>query len=159
MMKSLLTRNNILIGSLVLLAVGPFLYVMLGILLDLRRPVKYLIPQVYVGWIRIEYRVKNAPPLPQEGMYMIVKVPATGILKTSSVMGEGWAVDKYYYVTSKGVRQPLPLGLPGEGMIHANSGEPHGANEKFFVGTKQQLDKFGWSRVGQPGPIIKGNKK
>ncbi|HEY0004837.1 MAG TPA: hypothetical protein VGB17_08490 [Pyrinomonadaceae bacterium] len=45
---------------------------------------RYLIPQGYVGWVRIDFNVKEAPPLPLEDGYYIVRVPPTGYLQTSS---------------------------------------------------------------------------
>jgi len=119
---------------------------------DTRRPDRYLIPDGYIGQVRIEYRVKGAPKLPIENGYFLLKVPDSGRLQTSSVMQDGWASDEYYYVSKKGRREIKFTGWGEGGMIWADSMEPHGANEKFFVGTEQQ-----WRKAdGRPGGYSDG---
>ena len=46
-------------------------------------PYQYLIPRGYVGWIRVDFNVKAAPPLPVEGNYYVVRIPATGYFFSS----------------------------------------------------------------------------
>lgn len=61
-----------------------------------RLPYRFLIPEGYVGWVRVDFGVAGAPPLPAEDGYYVLKIPLTGRLKTSSsdmiVRGE-----QYYY--------------------------------------------------------------
>jgi len=68
----------VLLGALVY---GPFI---LDLLLHRRPPSRFLIPSGYRGWVRIEYRVSNAPQLPRDGEYLLVRLAGDGTLKTSS---------------------------------------------------------------------------
>jgi hypothetical protein len=61
-----------------------------------RRPSRFLIPGGYVGWIRIDYKVDNASPLPIEDGHYLIKIPSSGLLKTSSVFEGGVATDEYF---------------------------------------------------------------
>src|SRR5205814_9601725 len=66
--------------------VGVFLYgpFVLDLFLHRRPPSRFLIPSGYVGWVRVDYRVATAPPLPREGKYLLVKVARDGSLQTST---------------------------------------------------------------------------
>src|SRR5215469_9969125 len=57
-----------------------------------RHPTRFLIPQGYIGWIKIEYG-RNATPLQMSNGKYICRIPATGVLATSSPLEEGWAKD------------------------------------------------------------------
>src|SRR5215831_5806252 len=82
---------------------GPFA---LDLLLHRRPPSHFLIPSGYVGWVRIEYGVSGAPPLPREGKYRLLRLEKDGTLKTSSDLPEGWGRDQFFY-DSGSTRQPL----------------------------------------------------
>ena len=107
------------------------------------RSSRFLIPEGYTGWIRIEFEVQGAPPLPMEGGQYVIKIPASGTLQTSSPEQYGWADDRYDYYSAQGTR-PLPDSGPA-GLIWAKlNGEKAGASgtrkyEEFFVGTQQQF--------------------
>ena len=60
---------------------------------------RYLIPDGYIGEIRIEYGVKKAPALPlEEGRHLLV-IPRSGILQTSTQLDQRWCpISDYYYV-------------------------------------------------------------
>lgn len=47
-------------------------------------PYRFLIPEGYVGWIRVDFDVSDAPPLPIEDGFYIFKFPESGRLQTSS---------------------------------------------------------------------------
>jgi hypothetical protein len=63
-----------------------------------RRPYRYLIPEGYVGWVRVDFNVKDAPELPIEDGYYILMIPPSGRLLTSSDDMLGLKGDEYYYV-------------------------------------------------------------
>ncbi len=65
-----------------------------------RLPYRYLIPEGYVGWVRIDFNVENAPPLPIEDGYYLLKIPRNGRLKTSSQPMEVKGVQYYYFSES-----------------------------------------------------------
>ena len=122
-----------------------------------RRPSLYLIPEGYVGWVRINFGVEGAPTLSLEDGYYVFRFPPTGIIQTSSAFEEGYAEDKFYYYSSSGdVRRPLHGSISGEGgMIWGEAaGGTQGQKEihqYFFVGTEQQFKEFGLKNRDKDG--------
>ncbi|SRR6266478_5115398 len=126
-----------------------------------RRPNKYLIPQDYTGWVRINYNVKNAAPIPIDDGFYLVKFPRTGLADTSSEAEEGWAGDEYYYY-SDGSFSRLPevgeskmiWGEIGYGTRQVPNQQPTKYGE-FFVGTEQQFKEVGLKYLDNDlNPII-----
>ena len=107
------------------------------------RSSRFLIPEGYTGWIRVEFEVQGAPPLSTEGGEYVVRIPADGILRTSSPEQYGWARDHYYYYSAEGVH-PIPDSVEAALIWGRINGEASGAAgkrkyEEFFVGTAQQF--------------------
>jgi hypothetical protein len=130
----------VLLGALIY---GPFI---LDILLHRRPPSRFLIPFGYKGWARIEYRVTNAPQLPREGDYLLVRLADDGTLKTSSDLPDGWGHDQFFYVSGDQRKQLSNAGWCKGGMIwdEITGNESTGKGEhstylKFFVGTENQF--------------------
>jgi hypothetical protein len=131
------------------------------------RPSRYLIPEGYVGWVKINFRIKGASALPVEDDHYLLKFPASGLLETSSDMEYGVASDDYFYYCGNTRRKLESTGWDGDGMIWAvyngssgnNSAERTDIHEGFFVGTEEQLKTLGAERDEnyQPkvGPVDK----
>jgi hypothetical protein len=108
-----------------------------------RHPSRFLIPNGYTGWVRVEFEVQGTPPLAvQDGEY-VLRILSDGILRTSSAEQYGWAKDHYYYYSSQGTRS-----LPDSGQASVIWGKINGKQsgalgkqkyEEFFVGTMQQF--------------------
>jgi hypothetical protein len=82
-----------------------------------RYPIKYFIPDGYIGWVSIEFGT-NGPPLQFVNGAYICRIPSAGLLQTSSSLEEGWATDEYsYYSESGNVRALKDTGWGGGGMI------------------------------------------
>ena len=100
-------------------------------------------PKGYTGWIRVEFEVQGALRLSMEAGEYILKIPASGVLRTSSAEQYGWAKDHYYYYSAEGMRRIPDSG--GDPLIWGRiDGEASGAAgkrkyEEFFVGTAQQF--------------------
>ena len=108
-----------------------------------RRPSRFLVPQGYTGWVRVEFEVPGAPPLPIEAGQYVLRIPADGILRTSSPEQYGWAKDHYYYDSAQGMR-PLADSGPDEFIWGRVNGEASGIAgkrkyEEFYVGTEPQF--------------------
>ncbi len=108
-----------------------------------QRSLRFPIPEGYSGWVRVEFEVSGAPPLPEEAGQSVVKFPADGIFKTSSPEPYGWANDSYYLYSGSEVR-PLADSGPQKliwGKINGEAVGPSGKRkyEEFFVGTEQQF--------------------
>jgi Family of unknown function (DUF6843) len=119
---------------------GPFV---LDLFVYRRPPSRFLIPSGYVGWVRVEHRITNAPPLGREGNYFLVRVDRNGSAKTSSDLPEGWGGRDQFFYDSGGRRRPLSnAGWCKGGMIWDEaSGKDAGATLflRFFVGTEDQF--------------------
>ena len=107
------------------------------------RSSRFLIPEGYTGWIRVEFEVQGAPPVSTEGGEDVLRIPAGGILQTSSPEQYGWARDHYYYYSAEGVH-PIPDSGEAPLIWGKINGEASGAAgkrkyEEFFVGTAQQF--------------------
>ena len=60
---------------------------------------RFLIPEGYVGWIRVDFDVVGAPSLPVEGVFYIFKFPESGRLRTSSADILDRRNEFFYYST------------------------------------------------------------
>jgi Family of unknown function (DUF6843) len=111
-----------------------------------RHPIRFLIPKAYIGWIKVEYG-RNAPPLEMLNGKYICRIPASGVLTTSSPLEEGWAKDEYFYYSEDGSTEVLPdTGWGGGGMIWAGSvtGDSPSARQftqTFYVGREDQYHR------------------
>jgi hypothetical protein len=111
-----------------------------------RRPSRFLIPDGYVGWVRIDFKIKGAPALPLEDGYFLFKIPPEGRLQTSSDIEYGAALDEYYYYSGDARRR-----LDNSKMIHQSfNGRVGDAPAKdrpptfqfFFVGVEEIFMKY-----------------
>jgi hypothetical protein len=124
-----------------------------------RHPTKFLIPQGYVGWVEIEHG-EGAPPLEMSNGVYICRIPASGILQTSSSLEDGWAKDEYFYYSEDGSLRALPdTAWGGGGMIwggdikfqlDGNGIRPTRFSENFYVGREDQYHK---NVSGQTEPL------
>jgi len=112
---------------------------------SIRRASRFLIPEGYVGWVRVEFQVSGAPVLPVEGGEYLFEVSRSGLLRTSSAEEFGWAKDHFFYYSEKGTRTLQETGPGAGGLIWGKiNGEESGSQGKrkyveFFVGTEQQF--------------------
>jgi hypothetical protein len=107
-----------------------------------RPPERFLIPDGYNGWVRVNFRQKNAPALPTESGRLLLKLDEHGFLQTSSAPQTGHGGDDFFYYS--GARR-TPLSNAGvckggmiwqtETMVDEPSSTPF---VRFFVGTEQQ---------------------
>jgi len=110
------------------------------------RSFRFLIPEGYRGWVRVEFEVPGMPPLPTEGVQTEIKIPPSGLLRTSSPEQYGWARDTYVFYSnvysSAGVES-----IPDSGQARLVWGKINGEEtgssgkrkyEEFFIGTVQQ---------------------
>lgn len=70
---------------------------------------KVLIPDGYVGWVRIYYRESGAPSLRTEGGRYLIVIGNSGTAQTSSIRKSGYGSDEYFYVSPSGSRTNLKL--------------------------------------------------
>lgn len=63
---------------------------------------KFLIPAGYIGWVLLEFNVKEASSAAEEGGARIFKFPTGGRLKTSSSGPDEGSNNTYFYYTEDG---------------------------------------------------------
>ena len=120
-------------------------------------PSKFLVPDGYVGWVVLEYNVKDAEPVPMDGVTKVFKFPSSGTLNTLSSGPERGADDGYFYYSPDGSLHQIPTDYrSGKAMIWGqHEGTRNGAMTQFgfFVGSEEQYKKYE-SRTTHPGPIL-----
>ena len=107
-----------------------------------RPPERFLIPAGYSGWARVDFRQKDAPPLPMEDGRRLLKLNAQGTLQTSSDPQPGHGRDDFFFYSGD---RRTPLSNAGvckggmvwqiETMVDDRTSTPF---ERFFVGTEGQ---------------------
>lgn len=79
-------------------------------------PYRFLIPEGYVGWIRIDFDVAGAPEIPIEDGFYVFKVSKSGRLQTSSSdLVESTRNQFFYY--SGATKYRIKLGGPLDGRL------------------------------------------
>jgi hypothetical protein len=117
-----------------------------------RRPSRYLIPEGYVGWVKVNFRVNGASALPIEDNHYLFKFPPSGVLQTSSDIEYGVASDDDSFYYCGDIRRKLDLTTwDGGGLIWGGyngwSGnkfaERTDVHQGFFVGTEELFKTLG----------------
>jgi hypothetical protein len=80
-----------------------FILVLLGSVgclpdVETRQRELWRLPQSYQGWIYTRWNAPNCPPLEVRDGYLVIEVPPTGVVCTSSGLQEGTAIDRFVYV-------------------------------------------------------------
>ena len=126
----------------------------------------WLIPNNYVGWLRLDYSVPGSPALPTKDGRFVVRMPATGRMQTSSPGSTRIDKNEYGSEGAAGWRK-LPVSsakaIQGYGIqsvfgftARSNSRFPEVEFECVFVGTRsafksQRQDCRAWE-LGRPIP-------
>lgn len=119
-------------------------------------PSKFLVLDGYVGWLLLEYNVKEGAPVPTENGIEVFKFPQSGALTTSSPGPQRGADDQYLYYATDGSTHEIPMDYRnGGGRVWGQyEGTRNGILSQFgfFVGTEEQYKKY-QSRRTRPGYI------
>ncbi len=118
---------------------------------------KFLIPDGYVGWLRVEHDVECASPVPVESGITIFRFTGTNVLETSSPMPETAAERRYVYYSADGSERDLAADYRnGNGMIWRETPGSRGGKMRmfiFFVGSEEQSKKQ--PLPGFPAPVCR----
>ena len=112
-----------------------------------RPPERFLIPEGYTGWARIDFRQKRASPLAKEDGRLLLKLGDHGTLETSSDPQPGHGKDDFFYYSAAGsTEHRTRLSNAGvckggrvwqvETMVDERTSTPF---TRFFVGTESQF--------------------
>jgi len=127
------------------LAVGLASWIAFALRGSSRRASRFMIPDGYVGWVKVEFGVPCAPPLPMEGGKYVVRFSPSGFLKTSTPEQSSGGRDSYYYYSDSGTHaladRTSGTGSLIWGQFHSQAFGSSGKHtyEQFFVGTEQQF--------------------
>ena len=137
---------------------------------DGRTPTHYIIPDGYVGWVRVDYGVneshapgfgvKKAPSLPMRNGAIIVELPASGHLVTSTDMQFGSAPDQFFY-TKNGKLTPLSQAHDSGMVWNKFNGRLAGAASQtkiFFIGSHADYMAHGYQHE-RPRPDRSSGKQ
>ena len=107
-----------------------------------RPPERFLVPAGYSGWVRVDFRQKDAPPLPMEEGRLQLKVNEQGALQTSSDPLSGHGKDDFFYYAGDRRTALSNAGVCKGGMVwqvetmvDERTSTPF---VRFFVGTEDQ---------------------
>ncbi len=120
------------------------------------RTVRFLIPENYTGWVRVDFEITDAPPLPVEDGQTVLRIPPSGKLTTSSPEQFGIEKDRYFSYSGDTLK-PIPKSGPGRLIWGRLNGEEQGASgkrtyEEFFVGSEQQYMDQAKARTAPNSP-------
>ena len=131
-----------------LIAFGILALAILGCESGHRRPAKVYIPEGYIGWLRIEYGVPGAPKLKADyfGPWEYQRFPPSGLLQTSSELGDGAASEDSFYYSDDGNTKPIPRNMEHGGIISWCVRKPDGSRLErafitYFIGPEEEYEK------------------
>jgi hypothetical protein len=122
--------------------------VRLGVLLEPSHNIalghlKYLIPEQYVGWVKVRFDVKGAAPATSENEPTVLRVLENGELETSAPVPKYGAEEEYLFYSPDGSTRPIPNDYWNDhGMVWGEHDvmRAGGRSEiNFFVGTEEQF--------------------
>ena len=132
-----------------------------------RHNTRIYIPEGYEGWIRVEYGVKDAEPLPREWrfpppiLWNREVIPASGLLRTSTELEGNSTVGGEFYFYNGGSVRPADKKIALCELTSLHNFQFLDANEKqqfttYFIGTAseeyrcQELERF---KTGSRFPV------
>jgi hypothetical protein len=100
---------------------------------------RYIIPKGYRGWVRVYYRERGAPLSPTSGDFNVLRIPASGILHTSSDLRNDSGDAQYVFSDGNPISASgLPPPIWGGDHIGCDGRTPY---QVFFVGTDRQYER------------------
>jgi hypothetical protein len=139
------TKNLRIASAIVCIAlIGLLVHRMFG------TPMRYEIPGDFRGWLLVRFADQNCQPLRQRGIFLIVSVPASGWVCTSTPESNKLTYYRFEYVYPSGARHSLRWnehGKPGTQVWLLGTGVED-KTEEIFVGEEHE----NWNHYPKPGP-------
>ena len=111
------------------------------------QPMSYEFPGGFRKWVTIQFESPSCPPLKHEGIFLVVSVPSSGRVCTSTAHPNRWVYHKFEYVYPDGRRRAIRMrsGLDpaGEVQVYLLAYQPEQKWEVDFVGTKEEAEHWG----------------
>jgi len=106
---------------------------------------RYILDSGTTGWVKIKYNRVDAPELPVENGFAIVRISQDLTVSTRNRMNSSWDRAEFYYRTSAGKLKPLRTADNEQRQLWAlekiTDGE--GEREVFFVGEQELFTSGG----------------
>jgi hypothetical protein len=105
------------------------------------KPTRYILDSGATGWVKITYDRSDAPELPVEEGFAVVRVPLDLKISTRSRMNPSWEGSEFYYQSSDGKRARLSSKDDAQRRLWGldKTSDKDGDRETFFVGEELQF--------------------
>ena len=102
---------------------------------------RYIIDSGASGWVKITYNRPDAPELPVEEGFAVVRLPQDLRISTRNRMNPSWEGSEFYYQSPDGKRVHLTSTEDPQRRLWAleKTSDTDGDREVFFVGKEEQF--------------------
>ncbi len=108
-----------------------------------------VLPAAYRGWVRIDFAAPGAPALAKRAHELVVQVPSSGIVKTSTELHGNLINNRYRYEN-----ESAPVKVAAAFLLQRTAaGGARRKSEYLFVGDKMLQPNEQNSQIPVPGPI------
>jgi hypothetical protein len=131
---------------LLFLIVGVVIPVALVVFVPPPKAYTWILPDGYAGWVRVDFGVVGAKPLPVEDGYRVLRVPESGVVETCDPLITSPSREQHFY-EKEGSRRPAPTNIAGWTSQKAASATRAGDDLSLFAffGTAAE-----WKQVRPP---------
>src|SRR5664279_4274576 len=105
------------------------------------KPARYILASGASGWVKITYNRPDAPELPVEDGFAIIRIPANLKIATRSPRNPSWDGSEFYYQGPDGKRVRLSSKDDAQRRLWGleKSSNTDGDYDIFFVGKQEQF--------------------
>jgi hypothetical protein len=114
---------------------------------DSRHRELWRIPEGYEGWIYTRWNSPSCPALAIRDSYLVIEVPADGLVCTSTALQEGVASDRFVYVGPDGKETEMP-----PTRAHTRVFEKGNHDLYVFIGSREDFGRIRPSPPARYGP-------
>jgi hypothetical protein len=113
----------------------------------------WILPEGYAGWMRVDFGVVGAKPLPVEDGYRVVRVPDSGVVETCDALITSPSREQYFY-EKEGKRRPAATNIAGWTTQKAASAMRGGDDLSLFAffGTEAEWKLVRPAEGADPSP-------
>jgi len=145
--------RRVAIIGVVLVACTAVLYFYFFAVRSFGRPMVYEFPAGFKGWVSVKFGDSTCPPLGRRGKWLVVNVPSSGKVCTSTPHDDRWIHYRFEYVRPDGTLEDLPLRSgsdpPGQVQVRMIAYIPEHNWEELFVGSKEDAEA-NWGKPPDP---------
>ena len=115
--------------------------------IETRQRELWRLPLSYQGWIYTRWDIATCAPLEIRGGYLVVEVPPSGVVCTSSHLQDGSAIDRFVYLLSDGTEFELAPESAHERVFGNGSHDLY-----VFIGTAEDFGRVSPHPPSRSGP-------